>query len=311
IITGILICGMGIRIATVSFSMALISQYIIFSLLLLVLVIDHRLYLIIPNELTKIPDLVQDTIKPLILPAFSTTKSMPTQVKNKSIIISSLSSFKQLMHTLNISLQQGLKYGSAQPTTEFDSSVSHIEKTEKKPYPFNHHIESESDKIKSTQQLLVTIGNYESHFNNLDKNIEHTKVSDIKKIDFYNQVPKIDTHNESLDEDKYSKILNNIHNSAVVISRGVVKAVNHSFTDLIGKPTIDILDHNFIDFVAPEGFQKYKSHYLQKLGGESSTTFPIVLQSKKMEKFFLNADVKKIMIDGSFVEVTIFINQAT
>jgi len=312
ILTSILICGMGVRIATVPLSMTFIIQYIIFSLLLLILVIDHRLYLIMPHEFTKISGSVQENIKPLPLPAFSTTKPIPTQVKNNSIIKPTLSSFKQLIHTLNLSLHQLLKFRSAQPTTELNASIPHLENSVSKiPHLFKHPIEAESDKIKSTQQLLGTIENYESHFNNLDKSIENTKLSNIKKTDFSDQIPRTVSFNESLDEDKYSKVLKNINESAVVISRGVVKAVNHSFTDMIGRPITDILDHNFIEFVAPEGFQKYKSHYLQKLGGESSTSFPIVLQSKKMDKIFLNASVKKLMIKETNIEVTIFINQDT
>jgi len=115
----------------------------------------------------------------------------------------------------------------------------------------------------------------------------------------YQELPEIQT----IEPDQYNGLLQSISESAVIVSRGIVKGVNHSFVELIGRPTADIINHNFIEFIAPEGLQNFKSHCLQRLGGESSFSFPLILKTKKNQKLTKEVVIKRVYSNDEEIEI--------
>jgi PAS domain-containing protein len=320
--TGILIAGIGFRIAMYPFSMEMSMHYILFTVLLVVLIIDHRLYLLIPETFSHLSVLEHETLKPLPLPAFSSTKPSPIQtVKKGGMPNQFLSSFKDSFRSVQDSFQkrihgllpkaisdQGTNIQSTEHIDKIDISDTFIDKTS---HIFKHPIEKQIDLIKTTKQLLGSIGHYSDHLKHLDRHIQKTKYSEKTITDFIQSINQELPESQSLEPDQYDTLLKSVPESAVIVSRGIVKGVNHLFIDLIGKPAVDIIDHNFIDFIAPEGLQKYKLHCLQRLGGESSISFPIVLKTKKNEKMTKQVKINKIYPNDEEIEMLIFQEIAT
>ncbi len=320
--TGLLISGIGLRIAIYPFSLDMLVHYLLFGVLLAVLIIDHRLYLLVPDTFSHLSALERETIKHMPLPAFSSTKPSPVQIGKKGIFSSPLfSGLKSAINNMQEAIQKRLQSGKARATLDQGAEVSQTEQLDninisdthldRTSSFFKHPIEKMADHIPSTKQLLGTIGPYADHLRKIDNNIEKTKCSEEKISEFmqslYQELPEIQT----IEPDQYNGLLQSISESAVIVSRGIVKGVNHSFVELIGRPTADIINHNFIEFIAPEGLQNFKSHCLQRLGGESSFSFPLILKTKKNQKLTKEVVIKRVYSNDEEFEILLLNDAST
>jgi len=304
-----LISGIGYKIATAPLSSSYLIQYLLFIVLLMMLAIDHRLYLIIPDSFAKSLDADKEIIKPLSLPSFASTKPEPVSYMQRGSTVSSGIYQSLLDAGKQLSEMFGLK--SPQAAADVQSkkpSLSEMppRKFSQKSHQFKHPMEGKADYIKTTKKILSEMGQFKDHLNHLDNNISKTRLSDKSDVDLMGSGYIPDSRMGSLDQLQYQEILSSFQEGAVIISRGIVKAANHSFSDIIKRPVNDIVNHNFMDFVAPEGISSFKSHCTNRLAGNSSTVYPIVLQSKKLDKINKDVVIKKINLKGIQVEISVF-----
>jgi hypothetical protein len=298
-LTLLLLSGMGLRVATSPISLNYIFHYFIFSLLLFCLVIDHRLYLFIPEDYKTPLDKTKMQVEKVNLPAFNMVH--PTLTTSKQGFSSVLNTISKSLVDLKQTMSSRLGFGSPQPT-----SASLLgEETSSEEEPFVHPVEKDTDKIATTKQLLNNIE--ACSFDRLDSRINETTLGEESFLDkFFSELSEQIGKPINLDEYDFSSIVNQIDESAVIIFRGVVKAANHQFSSLVKQPIGDIIDHDFIHFLAPEGFASFKSHCSKRLSGEKSQTYDIVLQSKHHEKIPLQASIKSTTLNGEIVEITVF-----
>ena len=316
-LTLFLLGGIGLRVATSPISLSYIFHYIVFSLLLLVLIVDHRLYLFIPTDFAITDKKTKMEIEKISLPSFGSAHPKPTTTTAKIRSTSStfFKTFSQSLSDIKQNLTSKLNKSIPQPTAasgqssqqditkSYDSSDKYQEDTGEPP--FVHPVEQQADKISTTKEMLSALES--RSFDHLDSRIKRTKLEEKSFLDFY--LSSSDQPiNESIPLDKslIESIVQKIDESAVVISRGTVKAVNKNFSSLVNRPVTDIMNHDFVNFLAPEAFADFKSHCSQRLAGESSKSFPVVLLTKKHKKIRLKATVKPVNIHGELVEITIF-----
>jgi len=305
-LTLLLLGGIGLRVATSPITLSYIVHYLLFSLLIVVLIIDHRLYLFVPAEYKTPLGKARMEIQKVSLPSFSSTHKTPSHSARKRFP-TAISAFSQSMQGIRESMSSKLGIGSPQPvsTTQTGQQVSSYDAEEVEDKPFVHPIEQQADKIPTTKQLLADLGS--QSLDHLDSKIDTTKLEEHSFLDSFFSTPSIPGKSSiSLDDTDFSTILNSLDESAIIISRGVVKAVNEAFSDLIQRPLGDIIDKDFVNFLAPEGFSDFKSHCSQRLAGSCSDSFRAVLLTKKHEKISMQAMVKQTKIQGEQVEITIF-----
>lgn len=312
LLTLFLLGGIGLRIATSPFSLSFIYHYIIFSFLLLVLIVDHRLFLVIPSDFSTSTAKTKLSIDKISVPVFSTLHS--TKPKHQTNRFSTLfNTFSQSTHDLKQVITSKIALGSPKPTTVSESkqhALIHqdtLYPVARKPdqKPFVHPVEQQADSISTTKQLLLQVGS--TSFAHLDSKIKASKFNDISSVESFFSTPSQYIERDYGEEiSELSKILNKMDECAIVISRGVVKAVNQRFLLLIQRPTVDILHKDFIKFVSSECYSDFKYHCSQRLSGASSSVFPIVLLTKKNEKIPLQATVRSVTIQGEQVEITLF-----
>jgi hypothetical protein len=312
-----LLGGIGLRIATSPFSLSYLFHYLIFSLLLLVLVVDHRLYLYIPAEFKAPLAKTRVEVEKVSLPSFSSIHPKP--VTTGSNISSIVSTFSKAITDVKNTMMTKLGLGSPSPSTaasydkSSDASFTSSPLTEDASTEltdFIHPVEKNANYIKTTKQLITDLESIS--LDHLDSKINKTKLEDHSFLDsFFSTPSKPLVKQQPTDSSDLSTILDTLDEGAVIISRGVVKAVNDKFASLIEKPKTDILDHDFINFIAPEGFASFKSHCSQRLAGESTQSFPVVLLTKKYEKVPLQAMIKPVKIHGKEIEITIFQHKNT
>jgi hypothetical protein len=304
-LTLLLLGGIGLRVATSPISVSYLFHYLIFSLLIVVLLVDHRLYLLIPAGYKSPIGKTKMEIQKVSIPSFSSTHKIPSP-SPQDHFTSTITSFSQSLQGFKQTLSSKLGFHPPQPisTVQTDQQIScNTEPFEDKP--FVHPIEKQADMIPTTKQLLADLGNQSLDY--LDSKIDSTKLEEYSFLDSFFSAPSFqDKRKTELGSSVFSSILDTINESAIIISRGVVKAANTNFASMVDQPIGDIVNKDFIEFLAPEGFSSFKSHCSKRLSGESSQTFRVVLLSKKHEKIPLQATIKSTKMNGEPVEITVF-----
>ncbi len=326
-LTLFLLGGIGLRVATSPFSLTYLAHYAIFALLLLVLIVDHRIYLYIPVSFEIPQGRIRTQIEKVSLPTLGRSHPQPVRASKASMVDSilkqRLSSFSNIFsHLLNGFKQiMSAKFhlGSAQPASASISQGGQLqspvynkaaEKTSVDDSSIVHPLEHRADDISTTKELL---GGIETQsLDHLDSKIKQTKLEDDSFLDSFFSTPSATpTQPINFEQSDIESFIHKLDECAVVISRGVVKAVNDKFSSLINKPRSDIVNHDFVHFLAPEAFNDFKLHCSQRLAGESSQSFPVVLLTKKFKKIPMRAIVRSMSIHGRQVEITIFKNNNT
>jgi PAS domain S-box-containing protein len=103
----------------------------------------------------------------------------------------------------------------------------------------------------------------------------------------------------------YHQILDKIPQSAAIVQRGILKQVNTSFAELIGYSMHEIMEKNFFDFVAVEGLAEIEKYYLNRLKGESITSYKTIFSTKENEKVLVEVTVKPTIYNGEKAEIAI------
>lgn len=303
-LTLLLLSGMGLRVATSPLSFNYLFHYLIFSVLLLILVIDHRLFLFIPEDYKTPLGKTKTQVEKVSLPAFNAVRPSPSsRGQGFSSVVDMLNG---AINDFRNSLKSKLGIGSPQPTSTISAGKGIDQSTESaEKEPFAHPFERDADKIATTKQLLNALDSHS--FDHLDSRINQTKLGDQSFLDSFFDESSVPLGKQiNVNDFDFSQIVKQIDESAVIIFRGVVKAANEQFSSLVKRPIGDIIDQDFIQFLAPEGFSSFKSHCSKRLSGEKSQTFHIVLLSKQHEKIPMEARIQSTTMNGEQVEITVF-----
>ena len=110
---------------------------------------------------------------------------------------------------------------------------------------------------------------------------------------------------ENINMEKYSPNLDEILESAAIVRRGILKQINSSFADLIGFETDEILNRDFIDFVAPEGLANIEQYYLNRLKGIGDSTYDTIFSTKNKGYISVKIKIKPTFYKGEKAEIAI------
>ncbi len=109
--------------------------------------------------------------------------------------------------------------------------------------------------------------------------------------------------------DEYHKIFDEILESAVIVQRGILKEVNQPFLKLIGYDTKDVLlDKSLLDFVDSEGLSGIEEYYLNRLKGETVSSYETIFLTSDNRKLQVEIFTKPIVYNGEKADIAIVKN---
>jgi PAS domain S-box-containing protein len=103
----------------------------------------------------------------------------------------------------------------------------------------------------------------------------------------------------------YHEILDKIPQSAAIVQRGILKQVNSSFIALLGYTLNEVVEKSFFDFITPDGLVGVEKYYLDRLKGESVSTYKTVFLTKDNNKIPVEVSIKQTMYNGEKAEIVI------
>lgn len=109
----------------------------------------------------------------------------------------------------------------------------------------------------------------------------------------------------ALESPDFQQILDGIPQSAAIVQRGILKQINTTFAELIGYPVNEIVEKNFFDFIADDGLEGVEKYYLNRLKGESISSYTTVFSTKQNEKVIVEVTVKPTIYNGEKAEIAI------
>ena len=145
--------------------------------------------------------------------------------------------------------------------------------------------------------------------NNLVSQCQKNKITDdyffgqAKKID---EEVNIDVTVKSEESSEHHEILDKIPESAAIVQRGILRQVNRPFMDLIGYEVDELVKKSLFDFIVPEGFSGIEEYYLNRLKGESVSSFETMFLTKDNIKLTVEVNLKPTVFNGEKAEIAVF-----
>ncbi len=272
--TGIMLAGLGFKIATLEMSISYILQYILFGVLLIITLVDHRLVLIFPEVTISAEKERIVKSKPIINRVKSQTKDNPQYlhipVAEKPFDYVSANEIftlhKETLSDLRSILKDDLKRAK-DLLEELEQKTRKIDILED---------EIRNRKYYSTPQQFSFKCPYISFFDkqkNNDLVFKDLSLVGLKK---------------EKNVELYDLNINKVVGCAAVIKRGILKDVNNSFAELLGFEKEILLEKTLFNFVTPEGLFNIEEYYIKRLNG---------IQINSCETILLKNDNSMIQVE--------------
>jgi PAS domain S-box-containing protein len=97
-------------------------------------------------------------------------------------------------------------------------------------------------------------------------------------------------------------IIDEMNDIVAVVQRGIFKEISNSFADFLGYERIELLQKNFFVFIAPRGFEDARKYYLNRLKGVTTNTFRTVLFTKARTELLVEITVTPTVYKGESAE---------
>ena len=96
-----------------------------------------------------------------------------------------------------------------------------------------------------------------------------------------------------------------ISQSAAIIQRGILKQINSPFLELLGYTREEILEKSYFDFIALEGLAEVEKYYLDRLKGDSVSTYTTIFSTKDDRKISVEVNIKQTIYNGEKAEIAV------
>lgn len=306
--TALMLGGLGLSIATTEFNTDIIIHYILFGSLLFVLLIDHRHTLSFPEELAS-------PSKEPFWAKIPTQKPSPTpQIRRSSRPFSLMSSFLSLFRHTATKPEKGEPfYTNKKPAARAATSLDKPSHDLRQPVPPTYEpiskdrLQELDKKMKKLERLEGEIEHRRKHLVEQEKHFrKHVAASRVHHLSIsekeQSSVPA--TPSEKRVQNDLS-LLDEIHQCAAVIQRGLLKQMNDDFTQLLGYSTHELLGKNILDFIGSEGLAEFGKYYLNKLKGIDQHTYDVVFITKHNREIPATVTIKPTLFKGEKADIVI------
>ena len=319
-VTMILLIGIGLAIATAPFSIEYFLHYAIFFILMICLLLDYRLLLILSGSIRN--------------NAFSRLSSMSSADSNKTI--------PTITHPRRskrpVTARPGRPVNISKPHTLFSSLSSGLSKLFHPPSlppsrrfmnfsRSSNMLESRSDidQCNPDPNMMIPIEeNTRSHIVQLDHMIDEIRIDPAELTDeYYDNIkddllrsnfspPVMDTCISEDDKRRaYQHLVDSIDEQAIIINRGVIKAVNSSIAHKLGYDPAELIERNFLHLLSMDSIPVYRRNVVSRLHGGQETFQSLVLVSKYHKKQVVHVSSRTIKIIEGTADLLIIQNVAT
>lgn len=337
--TIIMLSGLGVSITTEDFTLTNIFHYLVFSVLLCIILIDHRHSLSLSDTIIitkKEPDSFKSIKTPKIdirsrrqpLLSSKTAKKAPRVSFAASNAFFSL--FKNVRKTHKIKEKEYTDYKKKKP-------LYHLEKDETDIKPLTIYKEKETVKhvdkpselkfdevTPELQKSFNEIDNKIEKLQKLENEIEGRRKDLVEQERTFNNMlisfnkkrvqPNLHLIHDIKIPNAYDKkikdddrtFLNEIQECAAIIQRGLLKQINQSFADLLGYTKDDIENKSLFNLIVPESLNEIKDHYLKRLKGIDSSSYETIFLTKENDKVPVEVSFIPTTFNGEKAEILVF-----
>jgi len=177
-----------------------------------------------------------------------------------------------------------------------------------------------TEQLASSQQKEKKIEEIESKIENLISKDENKKEKVFKEHIVYYVEPKEkpdhiekDTiketvvDNQTLVEEQIEDnlIIDNATECVAIIQRGILKKINNCFANLLGYQPEELVNKNLFSFIAPEGIEEVKKHYLSRLKDADSDSYKTVFLKKDNSTISVEITAEQVFYDDKIAEIII------
>lgn len=287
---GIMLAGLGVEIALNEIVVSNVLHYLVFGCLLVIALIDHKHFLMFPEDLF-IPEKEPLAIRaPIGKPAIAKTEPEPTMMSEvgKPLRIEGIDELLTLQKETLSDLKELIN-------DDIQRAEVMMEKLEKK----TERIDNLGKEIEERRKILIEQErSFRRHvISSLDSD------SKVKPVSNEGLIFEFDKKKEPEDQ---STFLDEIADCAAIVQRGILKQVNDPFIKLLGYDIKDIKDKSLLDIVAPDGLSGIQDYYLNKFKGDVISSFDTIFLTKDNAKLALEAKIKPIKFKGEKAEIIVF-----
>jgi PAS domain S-box-containing protein len=289
--TGIMLAGLGLKIATVEIVFSNFFHYLVFGCLLVIVLIDHKHILMLPDiviiprkELkligTKLDKPARSMVEPQVTRVPDIGRSLQTEGIDEILKL-----HKNTLSDLRTLIKEDIRRAEV--------TMEELERKAKKIDRLGEEIEERRKNLVQEERMFR-----QRFISSLEKN------NNSKPIKINNGLTtNIDSRDKTKDQ---HPMLDDFIGSAFIMKRGILKQVNQGFIELLGYDTKDVfLDKSLLNFIAPEGLSGIEGYYLNKLKGAVVSTYETVLLTKNNNKLSVEISIKPIILNGEKAEFAI------
>jgi len=288
--TGIILAGLGVKIASGEIVISNVLHYLVFGCLLIIALIDHKHFLMFPETIIspgKEPVIAETAwSKPTIVKAEPQAVQIPTIDRPVRIegIDEILTLHKETLSDLRTLIKDDLQ-----------RAENIMEKLEEKTKKIDHLGEEIEERRKNLVQEEMLFRR--RFISSLGKDVHFKPISNDTGLTF-------DVENKEEISDQHT-MLDDYMGSAAIVQRGILKQVNRPFVELLGYETDMLLETSLLNFIAPEGLSGIEDYYLNRLKGESTSTYETVFLTKDNNKLAVEISIKPTIFNGKKAEIAV------
>jgi PAS domain S-box-containing protein len=289
--TGIMLSGLGLKIASGEMMITYFFHYIIFGFLLVEVIIDHKHILMFMDNVKvhKKESLIDDN---------SGEKTIQARIKPRSRYISSIGKSRAFDGiSKKIETHKDTIFYHRTPIKE---DLQHVKK-------IMDELERKVIKIdilsKEIEERNANLVKQEKYLKDRLKTPKDEKVA-VKSTDKKDKlIVEIKKDDERL---KHYENLDDITDSAAIVQRGILKQVNPSFGKLLGFNIDKIVNRSLFDFVVPDGLSEIVEYYLDRLKNRDVSSFKTIFLTSDKKRINIKISTKPIYFNGETADIAIF-----
>ncbi len=307
--TALMLSGLGLSIATTEFTVDIVVHYILFGSLLFVLLIDHRHTLSFPEELAS------PSKEPFWAKMPTKKPSSPPRIIRSYRPFSVTSSFFSLFkHTTTKPENVIPSYAMGKPTARLTTSLdpkSIGDQQESIPHSYEPiskaRLQELDKKMKKLERLEDEIEHRRRHLVEQEKRLRtHATTSYAHRLPIVEKKQSFATavqHDRRVTQ--VSPLLDELHQCAAIIQRGLLKQMNDDFTNLLGYAAHELLGKNLLDFIGPEGLAEFGRYYLNQLKGIDRFSYDVAFVTKNNREIPVTVTIKPTIFKGEKADIVI------
>jgi PAS domain S-box-containing protein len=286
--TGIILCGIGIKILSTDINISNIFHFIFFGILLLILIVDHKHFLIFSDSISGAKN-------ESIQSNFSLTRLFIKRVESKhpyNPIVDKSFLKKDYKAKYEDNNKVLFKFGKIikNDLVRVEKMMDELKIKTEKIRNLGEEIEKRRKKLTEHEKT------FRKHVGSIKNSIKSEKTNH-----------KLFDHKNKINSDQ-KIILDDIQDSAAIIMRGILKNVNQSFIDLIGYNFKEIIEKNLIDFIDSNGLLEIEKYYINILKGDYEHSYKTIFITKNNNKIPVEIQIKPTSFKGKKAELVVIKN---